>query len=182
MKKFIFLDRDGVINVDYGYVHKWKDFKFIDGVILALQNLIELNYKIILVTNQSGIGRGFYSQEDYYILTKKYVNHLKKYKVKFLDIYHCPHAPNAIGEPICSCRKPLPGMFIKASREHKIKLSDAIMIGDKISDIKSAKSAGIEKRYLITNDDISMLESKNLITGSFKSLIEFTNFLRLSND
>lgn len=182
MKKTIFLDRDGVINIDNGYVCKWKDFKFIEGVILALQNLIKLNYRIIIVTNQSGIGRGLYTEEDYINLTKKYVSYLREHNIDLLDIYHCPHAPDSFGNPICSCRKPLPGMLIKAINEHNIRLTETIMVGDKISDIQSAKLAGIENRYLITKDYKLIVESKDLIKKDFKTLLDFTYFLESKNE
>ena len=181
MQKTIFLDRDGVINIDYGYVYKWEDFKFINGVICALQNLIKLKYKIIIVTNQSGIGRGLYTEEDYFNLTKKYVRYLNNHNIDFLDIYHCPHSTDSFGNPTCFCRKPLPGMFKKASNDHNIKLSDTIMLGDKISDIKAAKSAGIKNRYLISNDCKLILESKDLIKKDFKTLLEFADFLKSKN-
>ena len=168
------------------WVISWKgfdheDFRFIDGVILALQNLIKLNYEVIIVTNQSGIGRGLFSKEDYLNLTKKYVSYLKKKNIYFLDIYHCPHSPDSLGNPKCSCRKPLPGMLIQASKDHNIKLSETIMVGDKISDMNSAKSAGIKDRYLLTQDQKLVTESKDLIKRGFKTLLEFTNFLESKN-
>ena len=101
-----------------------------------------------------------------------------------LDISYCPHHPDYLDQnnsKFCTCRKPLPGMLIQASKDHNIKLSETIMVGDKISDMNSAKSAGIKNRYLITQDQKLITESKDLIKRGFKTLLEFTNFLESKN-
>ncbi len=178
--KYIFLDRDGVINKDNGYVHEWRDFFFIDGVIEALKILNKLNYKFVVVTNQSGIGRGLFTKEQYYKLTELYKKYLSSKGIEFVGIYHCPHAPNKIEDKGCFCRKPNPGMILRASQDHRIQLSDSIMVGDKITDMIAAKNAGINKRFLL-KENLELID-QNLVTKSFKSLLEIASFLDLNRN
>ena len=146
--KVAFLDRDGVINFDEGYTHRIDQFKFLKGSIAALRILKALGYSIIIVTNQSGIGRGFYSEADYQSLCNWIKQELEKENIIILDIFHCPHAPSAN----CSCRKPKTGLFEQAARKHQIDFKSSIMIGDRRSDIKAALSAGVAQQYLIESN------------------------------
>ncbi len=126
-KKGLFLDRDGVINEDYGYVYRIKDFKFKDGIFELLK--LFKNYEIFIVTNQSGIARGFYDEEDFYKLMGWVKNEFKKRGIDILDVAFCPHHPDFTG--VCSCRKPEPKMILDLAKKHQINLSNSIMIGDK---------------------------------------------------
>ena len=130
MNKAVFLDRDGTINVDYGYVYKIEDLKFIDGVFKALQILSNLGYKLIIVTNQSGIGRGFYSDEEYLKFNNHMLKLLKDKNVIIDGVYYCPH----ISSDNCDCRKPKIGMAKQAAKELKIDLKKSYMIGDSVRD------------------------------------------------
>ncbi|MGS2717388.1 D-glycero-beta-D-manno-heptose 1,7-bisphosphate 7-phosphatase [Eionea flava] len=143
--KVAFLDRDGVINVDHGYVHCVDRFEFLPGVIKALQLLVANGFSLIVVTNQSGIGRGYYSEADYQKLTHWYVSELAKHKVNILDVFHCPHSP----EENCDCRKPKSGLFDQACEKYAINMEKSLMVGDKLSDIEAAISAGVAFRYLV---------------------------------
>ena len=143
--KTIFLDRDGVINKEISYLHKIEDFEFIDGVFEACQYLTNLNYKIIIITNQSGIARGLYSERDYQKLTIWLLTKFYEQNISILDIFHCPHAPRSQ----CNCRKPKPGMFIQAKKKYNIDMKNSWMIGDKEVDITASNSAGIEKTILV---------------------------------
>lgn len=145
MKKVIFLDRDGVINQDYGYVYKIEDFKFIDGVFEACRSFKKLGYEIVVVTNQSGIARGYYSEEEFLKLTSYMQNEFLKNGISILKTYYCPHLPNSN----CECRKPKTGMILKALDEFDISLEKSWLIGDKLSDIECAKNANIKNRVLI---------------------------------
>ena len=154
MLKVAFLDRDGVINFDNGYTHSIDQFKFLEGSIAALRKLQTLGYSIVIVTNQSGIGRGFYLEAEYQKLCAWIKQVLEKEKITILDIFHCPHHPNAN----CECRKPQPGLFKQAARKYRIDFESSIMIGDRTSDIEAAKSAGVEQQYLIkTNTPEALL-------------------------
>jgi D-glycero-D-manno-heptose 1,7-bisphosphate phosphatase len=147
--KALFLDRDGIINVDSGYVHKIEDFVFVDGLHKLLKSYQEDGYKLIVVTNQSGIGRGYYTEEDYMGLTEHMVNELLKKDIKIEAVYHCPHSP----QDKCSCRKPRSGMFMAAKKDHKLDMKNSIMIGDKDSDMVAAKSAKVGSRILVSKSD-----------------------------
>lgn len=136
--KAVMLDRDGVINVDCGYVHEIKNFEFIPEVLDALQELAKTEFKIIIITGQSGIGRGYYTEEDYQKLTKHMLKEFEKNSIRIDGIYYCPHSPG-YG---CSCRKPETGMVEKAKKDFNIDLKKSYFIGDKTSDIKCGKNAG----------------------------------------
>ena len=143
--KTIFLDRDGVINHEVNYLHKIADFKFISGTFDACQSFLKLGYKIIIITNQSGIARGYYSVNDYEKLTNWMLSQFKNQGILILDTFYCPHLP----EFNCTCRKPNPGMFIKAKNKHNIDMNNSWIIGDKETDIEAAKSACVPNTILV---------------------------------
>lgn len=142
----LFLDRDGVLNVDHGYVSRKADFKLIDGVFEALHLAVARGYVLIVVTNQSGIGRGYFTQADYDAL-EAYIHQLFASEgIPLTAIYHCPHHPDAK----CDCRKPRPGMILRAAQDHGIDLPRSVMIGDKPSDAEAARAAGVGRIELVT--------------------------------
>ena len=145
--KTIFLDRDGVINKEINYLHKIDDFEFIDGIFDACLYFQSLGYKIIIITNQSGISRGYYTEYDYQKVTQWMLNQFKYKSIKILDIFHCPHGPDST----CDCRKPKPGMFLKAQDKHNIDMKKSWLIGDKEVDVIAANKAGIENTILVRN-------------------------------
>ena len=147
MKKAIFLDRDGVINIDKSYVYKKEDFLFCDGLFEALRHFQALGYLLVIVTNQSGIARGYYHEKDFESLSQWMTQELLNQGIKIDAIYHCPHAP----EENCECRKPKSGMFKKAFQALDIDPHTSWMIGDKITDIQAANNAGISNTILIGN-------------------------------
>jgi len=143
--KTIFLDRDGVINKEVGYLHKIKDFKFIDGVFDACLYFRSLDYQLIIVTNQSGIGRGYYNEDDFHIVNNWMLEKFSKKDINILDVFFCPHGP----ESDCDCRKPKPGMFNQANNKYGIDMKNSWMIGDKEADVQAAKTAGIQNTILV---------------------------------
>ena len=143
--KTIFLDRDGVINQEVDYLHKIRDFKFISGVFDACHKFLQLEYKIIIVTNQSGIMRGYYSENDYLKLTNWMLEKFQEQDISILDTFYCPHLP----ESNCICRKPKPGMFLTAQNKHNIDMTKSWIIGDKETDIETARSAAISNTILV---------------------------------
>lgn len=146
-QKAFFLDRDGVINEDYGYISSVDDFEFKDGIFPVLQTLSGKGYALIVVTNQSGIGRGYYSRECFQELTTWMTRKLSEKDIHLTDVYSCPHSP----ENNCNCRKPAPGMLLRAIREHGISPEHSWMLGDKPSDMSAAAAAGIRQRVLLGN-------------------------------
>ncbi len=145
--KTIFLDRDGVINKDTKYLYKIEEFEFIKGIFKTCQYLLGLDYKIIVVTNQSGIARGYYSENDFQKITQWMLSQFKKNGVNILDVFHCPHSSASN----CNCRKPKPGMFINAKNKYNIDFDKSWMIGDSERDICAANLAGIKKTILVKN-------------------------------
>lgn len=145
--KAIFLDRDGVINLDHSYIYKKEDFEFCDGIFETLQYLSSLGYTFFIVTNQSGIGRGYYSEEDFQKLTSWMIDEFARKDIKITKVYHCPHSP----DENCECRKPKIGMFKKAQKEFHIDMKSSWMIGDKQSDIQAGKNSGIPNTIFINS-------------------------------
>lgn len=176
----VFLDRDGVINKDVGYISKWDDFSFLPGSLEALKLLSEKNVKIIIVTNQSGIARGYFSEPDYLLLERKINEYLKGLNIYIRASYYCPHYLGGIVKKYsinCNCRKPAPGMLLQASKDFNIIFSNAIMIGDKKSDMEAALSVGIPDRYLIDENMQPNKDGYKHSTRRFKSLLDSVNYI-----
>ena len=157
MQKVLFLDRDGVINVEKDYLFKIEDFQFIDGIIDLCKHYANNGYKIVVVTNQSGIARKFYTEEDFSNLTEWMINEFSHNGVTITKVYHCPHHPSISGK--CECRKPLPGMLLTLEKEFDVDFVNSIMIGDKERDIEAGLNAGIRETYLF-NEYKNISESK----------------------
>ena len=155
MQRAAFLDRDGVINIDHAYVCRWEDFEFIPGVLTAAKKLVDAGFILVIVTNQSGIGRGYYTEADFFALDKKVREAFAKADAPIAGVYFCPHHPQKALPPYqceCNCRKPAPGMMLKAAKELAIDLSQSVMFGDKTSDMQAAAAAGIPTRVLLGTD------------------------------
>ena len=146
MNKALFLDRDGVINIEINYLYKIQDFKFIDGIFNLCKYYQSRGYIIVVVTNQSGIARKYYSEKDFSILTLWMIEEFKKNSIEIKKVYFCPHHPDITST--CSCRKPNPGMLLEAKKEFDIDLNNSIIIGDKESDIEAGINAGLKESYL----------------------------------
>ena len=171
----IFLDRDGVINFDEGYIYKWSEFEFIGGVLQALKHLSDLKKNIIIVTNQSGIARGYYTQEEYLKLNKRMLEEMNSFGINILDVYHCPHHIDGKIPSLsiqCTHRKPSPGMILSALKEYNIDATRSIILGDKESDIEAGENAKLAWKYLIKkNYSSSKITTK--ADDVFESLHDF---------
>ena len=146
MTKAIFLDRDGTINKDIGYLWDPDDFAFLPGAVEAIKIFHDLGYKVIVVTNQSGVARGFYGEED----VRRLHDHMDKLLAlegAFVDAYYyCPHHPEGVVEAykkVCGCRKPAPGMIKQAEKEFGLDLSQSICVGDKDADVLAGMNGGV---------------------------------------
>ncbi|HEX9778604.1 MAG TPA: D-glycero-beta-D-manno-heptose 1,7-bisphosphate 7-phosphatase [Geopsychrobacteraceae bacterium] len=141
----VFLDRDGTINQERHYLSRSEEFELIPGVPRALKRLRDAGFLLVVVSNQSGVARGFFSLEDAWRINAHMSRQLARYGVAFDGIYLCPHHPTAgIGafRRDCECRKGRPGMLLQAARELNIDLPRSYMIGDKLSDLQAGAAAG----------------------------------------
>lgn len=152
MNKALFLDRDGVINVEKNYVYKIEDFEFVEGIFEVLKYFQDKGYLLIVITNQAGIGRGYYTEEDFHVLNNWMLEEFKKKEIHITKVYYCPYHPeHGIGEYKRDSldRKPNSGMILQAQKEFNIDLSASILVGDKESDVEAGLRAGIVSNILI---------------------------------
>jgi D-glycero-D-manno-heptose 1,7-bisphosphate phosphatase len=141
MKKALFIDRDGVINVDKVHVFRSQDFEFSRGIFDLCRGYSDKGYLIIVITNQAGIAKGLYSEDDFSELTSWMVKQFEEQGIKISKVYHCPHHPDFTGP--CECRKPNPGMILRAIEDFDLDIRQCILIGDKESDLQAGRNAGI---------------------------------------
>jgi D-glycero-D-manno-heptose 1,7-bisphosphate phosphatase len=146
LNKALFLDRDGVINIEKEYLYKIEDFEFIDGIFELCKYYQNLGYLIFVITNQSGIARKYYNEDDFNVLTQWMLGEFEKKDIIISKVYYCPHFPEISG--VCDCRKPKPGMFLQAKDEFNLDMPNSIMVGDKERDIEAAHNAGVVETYL----------------------------------
>lgn len=161
----LFLDRDGVINVEKRYVHLIKDFEFVDGIFELCRSAIKWGMRIVVVTNQAGIGRGFYTEAQFQALTDWMMTRFEEEGAPISAVYFCPfHPEHGVGlyRKESYDRKPNPGMILRARDEVGIDLSRSILIGDKESDIKAAKAAGVGLTMLLGKNIKSAMPSETI--------------------
>jgi D-glycero-D-manno-heptose 1,7-bisphosphate phosphatase len=181
----LFLDRDGVINHDHGYVCKSEDFDFVEGIFDIARSAYEKNYKLVVITNQAGIGRGYYTEGDFHKLTGWMCDKFLEAGSPIDKVYFSPFHPLAgIGKYLKDdySRKPHPGMILQAQEELKIDLGNSLLIGDKLSDVQAGEAAGVGTNLLLSSarnpepDDLkyeciaSLLEALPYIKNTIKSL------------
>lgn len=156
MQKAVFFDRDGVINKDFGYVHKIQDFEFYDDFFECATYFKSKDYKLIVVTNQSGIERGYYSTQDFLALSKFMQDSIfMRLKFRLDRIYFCPFLNDS------TRRKPAPGMILQAMQDFSLNLSESMLVGDNLSDIKAGQSAGVGRLFFINRDNKNIESSKD---------------------
>lgn len=141
INKALFLDRDGVINVDKVHVCKVEDFEFMPGIFELAESYQQQGFLIIVVTNQAGIAKKLYTENDFLKLTDWMIQQFADHGVTITKVYYCPHHPDFTGE--CECRKPAPGMLLRAIEEYNIDPQSSVLIGDKDTDLMAGKNAGI---------------------------------------
>lgn len=171
-KKAVFLDRDGTINVEKNYLYKIDDFEFIDGVLEALKELSDAGFLLIIITNQSGIARGYYTEKDYGILNSWLLETFAKNGIKISASYFCPHLPDATVEKyrtVCTCRKPNTGLFEQAVKDFNIDLKRSFAIGDKIRDLAICEKSECKGFLIGDNEETEIInkarkcEFKNIV-------------------
>ena len=146
-QKALFLDRDGTINIDKGYVYEKEKFEFQPGIFELVKKYAQQGYLIFIVTNQSGIARGLYTEKDYLQSTDWLKAEFFKKGIQIEKVYHCPHLPKISGP--CSCRKPNTGMIVEAIQEYDINPEMSVLIGDTERDLLAGRKAGIGKNLYI---------------------------------
>lgn len=160
--KAIFLDRDGTINVEKDYLFRIDDFEFLPGVIEALKLLQDAGYLLIIITNQSGIARGYYTEDDYHILNDWLLETLRSQGVRISGVYYCPHHPEALVPAYrknCTCRKPRLGLYEKAIADFNIDLASSFTIGDKIRDCAICNSTDCRGYLIHHNEKTEVIEA-----------------------
>lgn len=150
----LFLDRDGVINVDKGYVHRPEDCEFIPGVFDLVRRANAVGLKVFVVTNQAGIARGYYDEAQFHAFTAWMLARFANEGAVIDKVFFCPHHPTAgVGSflRVCTCRKPEPGMLLAARDEFDIDMARSSMVGDTLSDMRAAERAGVSRRWLLVH-------------------------------
>ncbi|MFH8133509.1 D-glycero-beta-D-manno-heptose 1,7-bisphosphate 7-phosphatase [Pantoea osteomyelitidis] len=171
----IFLDRDGTLNVDHGYVHEIDNFQFIDGVIEAMRELKNMGFALVLVTNQSGIARGMFTEDQFMQLTEWMDWSLADRDVDLDGIYYCPHHPEgSVAEyrQECDCRKPQPGMLLSAQKELHIDMAASYIVGDKPDDMHAGAAAGVGTKVLVKTGKPVTLEGEAVADWVINSLAD----------
>ena len=171
-QKALFLDRDGIINIDHGYVYSVKDFEFTKGIFALCSLFQNTGYTIFVVTNQSGIARGYYTEDDFNRLTEWMILEFQQKGIIITKVYHCPHLP----DQNCICRKPSNGMIKQAASEYQIDFAHSWLIGDKQSDIDLANNMNIQNSISIGHRHI--INS----TFHFQTIEECLVFLQENKD
>ena len=161
MNKAVFFDRDGVINIDTGYVGRIEDFTFVKGIVSAMQHAQQQGYLLIIVTNQSGIGRGYYTEDDFQQLTAWMKSEFARLGVNIDAVFHCPHTD----QDNCGCRKPKAGMLLQAITEFDIDRDNSWMIGDSERDIEAAVTAGIGHTVFFDHDNNKTTAAQHKISS-----------------
>ncbi|MFH1563262.1 MAG: D-glycero-beta-D-manno-heptose 1,7-bisphosphate 7-phosphatase [Nitrospirota bacterium] len=156
--KAVFLDRDGVINkkLPNDYVKSWAEFEFLPGVQEAIKLLNEAKFKVIVVTNQAGVGKEIVKEEQLRRIHQQMLDELKEHSAQIDAVYYCPHRQ----EDNCNCRKPKPGLLQKAGKEFNIDFKNSWMIGDEPKDIEAGKSAGCKTYQVTTNEGLLEIVKK----------------------
>ncbi|MBS3149233.1 HAD family hydrolase [Candidatus Woesearchaeota archaeon] len=171
----VILDRDGVMIEDYGYVYKIEDLKFINGAIEGLKLLKD--FKLIIITNQGGIGKGYYTEDDFLKFNDYLVNLLRKEDIKIEKTYYCKHKP----EENCECRKPKTKNVELAAKEFNIDLENSYVIGDKPSDIELGNKIGCKTIYVLSGQGekyVAELDSNSIPTIIRKNLLEAAKWIK----
>ena len=152
LRRALFLDRDGVINVDTGYVHTPAQTQWVPGIFELCRAGADAGYALVVVTNQAGIARGYYGEAEFRAHSDWLRAQFADRGLQIAGIYHCPHHPTeGVGElrRECDCRKPQPGMLLQAARELGLDLPASAMVGDRPWDIEAARRAGVGRAFML---------------------------------
>ena len=169
----VFLDRDGVITVDHGFTHRIEDFELIAGSAAAMALLQAAGWRLVVVTNQSGIARGIFSSDDYERFTAHMRARLQAVGVRLDAVFHCPHLPDAAVAAFrkaCDCRKPAAGMLLRAARELSLDLPASVFVGDRVSDVQAGRAAGVGRCLLVRSGQALGADAARMADAVFDDL------------
>lgn len=175
-----FIDRDGVINEERAYVHRRADFVLLPGAVEGLKRLQAAGYPLVVVTNQSGIARGLYTEADYQDLTRHMSALLQSQGVSLAGICHCPHHPGSAIDALridCDCRKPRPGLLLRAAAELGLDLAESVLVGDKRSDIEAGRAASLAASVLVRSGHPVSADDAAAADACFPGLLEAAHWL-----
>jgi len=154
----LFLDRDGVVNEEVGYLHRAEEVRFVDGIFSLCRTAVGLGYRLIVVTNQAGIARGYYTEANFEALMEFMRGKLRAEGVELDAVYYCPfHPEHGVGRYKCEHedRKPGPGMLRRGEREFGLELNESVLVGDRCSDVGAANTAGLLQAFLISGTEVA---------------------------
>jgi D-glycero-D-manno-heptose 1,7-bisphosphate phosphatase len=174
----LFLDRDGVINIDHAYVHKTHNFEFVDGIFDLCRHAHARGYRIFVVTNQAGIGRGYYTEDDFHALTGWMCKRFEQEGAPIDRVYFCPfHAEHGVGKYKVDSpfRKPGPGMILQAAEEFDVDLTRSVLVGDNETDIQAGTAAGVGTKVLYRDEAATGVASS--ADAQIRCLIDAKQFL-----
>jgi D-glycero-D-manno-heptose 1,7-bisphosphate phosphatase len=173
LRKAVFLDRDGVLNQDPPhYAHRLDQMAMIPGVDIAVKLLKDRGYFLIIISNQSGVARGYYPEEQIAVFNEALLKEIRKAGGDIDAIYYCPHHPEAQLEKYridCTCRKPKPGMILEAAKTYDIDINQSFFVGDKATDVETGKNAGIRTIIVLSGqgvDEVKKIESGNCLIAA----------------
>jgi len=172
-RRALFLDRDGVVNEEVGYLHKTEDVRFVPGIFSLCRKAIELDYRLIVVTNQAGIARGYYTEEDFERLMEWMRASMRTEGVELDAVYFCPfHPEHGIGKykQEHEDRKPGTGMLRRGAREFGVSLTESVMVGDRCSDVAAANAAGLRQAFLLLGTEETLCRGEFLRVRSLSEV------------
>lgn len=164
ISKAVFLDRDGTLIRDKKYAFRPAEIELLDGVVAGLKLLQQADYRLIVITNQSGVARGFFKEEDVKAMHRRLSEMLLQEGIRISGFYYCPHHPDGCLPEYtfrCDCRKPEPGLILRASLERSIALSDSWLVGDFLTDVKAGLAAGCNT--VLIREDLRTIEDPSLL-------------------
>ena len=178
VKQVLFLDRDGIVNLDNHFVSRIEDIDFVEGIFQLCKYFKAQGFEIVIVTNQSGIARGLFSEQDFHTVMSFIVEEFERNGIEILEFFYCPHGPN----DKCECRKPLPGLFTQALQKFNVLAEDCLSIGDRERDVLAAISAGIPQNYLLLNGESSYDQMPgSIFVHSLNEIVEIHQSLPLES-
>jgi D-glycero-D-manno-heptose 1,7-bisphosphate phosphatase len=179
VRRALFLDRDGVINVDHGYVFRKEDIEFVPGIFDLCRAARQRGYLVFVVTNQAGIGRGYYTESDFQELMRWMGSRFEEEGAAICKVYHCPtHPVHGLGDYKVDSifRKPGPGMILQAAKEYGVDLATSVLVGDKASDIEAGMAAGVGTNVRFSASEFDVAPNGGSL-GVVRGLREVINLL-----